>query len=57
MRKMSRTLAVVAFLAVNSLFAANSAQAAQDLNVDNLGGIIVVWCDGCWFWNCNCPVS
>lgn len=57
MRKMARRLALTAFVAINSMVAAGTAQAAQDLNVDSIGGIIIVWCDGCWFWNCNCPAS
>ena len=56
MKKLRRTLLLAGFMAVNA-FAAPAIAAAdhEDLNVDNLGGIIVVWCDGCWFWNCNCP--
>lgn len=52
--KKTRTLLFGLFIAANSLVGTANAHAAQDLNVDRLGDLIVVWCDGCWFWNCNC---
>ena len=55
MKRLTRRILFASFIVANGLVAARPAHAAQDLNVDNLGGIIVVWCDGCWFWNCNCP--
>lgn len=49
-----RHVAFAAAIGLNLAAATTPARAAEDLNVDRLGGLIVVWCDGCWFWNCNC---
>jgi hypothetical protein len=52
--KKTRAFIFGMFIAANSFVGVASVHASQDLNVDRLGGVIVVWCDGCWFWNCNC---
>lgn len=54
MKSLKKKLFFGALIAINAALAAEPARAAQDLNVDRLGNLIIVWCDGCWFYNCNC---
>ncbi|HEY0155327.1 MAG TPA: hypothetical protein VGB92_25155 [Longimicrobium sp.] len=52
--KKTRAILLGLFVAANSMVGVSAVYAAEDLNVDRLGGVIVVWCDHCYFWNCNC---
>ena len=58
MTKLKSSLFVAALIAVNGLVLVPPAHADQDLNAArDPSGAIVVYCDGCLFWNCNCRAN
>ncbi|HEX6747371.1 MAG TPA: hypothetical protein VF092_08715 [Longimicrobium sp.] len=58
MKNIKRNILLALFVGVNMAIAAAPAHANWEVSsktFDGSGKLTSITCEGCWFWNCDCP--